>query len=71
MTYSNSNTSGALMSRKDAANYLGVSPQTLAAWAFNRRYGPPFVKIGRGVIYFFADLQAFIKCNTFNKGVLQ
>lgn len=49
-----------LMSRADAAAYLDVKPQTLAVWATTRRYGLPFVKVGRLVRYRKQDLDAFI-----------
>lgn len=40
-----------LLSRADAAAYLGVAKQTLAIWACTKRYDLPFVKIGRLVKY--------------------
>lgn len=49
-----------LMTRADAAAYLDVKPQTLAAWATSRRYDLPFVKVGRLVRYRKQDLDAFI-----------
>lgn len=53
-----------LLSREEAANYLGVTPQTLAVWACTKRYDLPFVKIGRLVKYRRADLDAFIARRT-------
>ncbi len=35
-----------LLSREEAAAYLGVAVQTLAIWKSTKRYGLPFVKIG-------------------------
>lgn len=52
-----------LVSRERAAEFLGVRPQTLAAWASSRRYALPFVKIGRRVMYRLSDLQSFIDAN--------
>jgi excisionase family DNA binding protein len=52
-----------LMSRQSAADYLGVGMQTLAAWACNKRYQLPYVKIGRRVMYRQSDLDAFIARN--------
>jgi excisionase family DNA binding protein len=49
-----------LLSRKEAATYLGVSEQTLAIWKCTKRYNLPFVKIGRLVKYRRADLDDFI-----------
>lgn len=34
-----------LMTRREAATYLGVSPATMSRWAAERT-GPPFVKLG-------------------------
>ena len=57
----------ALLSRSEAAAYLGVSAQTLASWACNKRVDIPFVKIGRRVQYRRIDLEAF--CATNRKGL--
>lgn len=50
-----------LLSRKEAAAYLGVKEQTLAVWLCTKRYNLPIVKIGRLVKYKKADLDAFIQ----------
>lgn len=52
-----------LLSRREAAAYLGVSEQTLAIWKCCGRYGLSYVKIGRLVKYRKADLDAFIANN--------
>jgi excisionase family DNA binding protein len=52
-----------LVSRKEAAAYLGASEHTLAVWASTKRYPLPYVKIGRLVRYRRADLDAFIARN--------
>ncbi len=52
-----------LLSRKQAAIYLGLSEQTLAIWKCTMRYELPFVKIGRLIKYRKADLDAFILKN--------
>lgn len=49
-----------LLTRKEAAAYLGVAEKTLAMWKWSGRYGLPFVKIGRLVKYRKSDLDAFI-----------
>jgi hypothetical protein len=56
----------ALVSRRDAARYLGVSEQTLAIWKCTGRYSLPFVKIGRLVKYRKIDLDRFISRNLAN-----
>ena len=52
-----------LLSRREAAAYLGLSEQTLAIWKCTKRYDLPYVKIGRLIKYRKADLDAFIEKN--------
>ncbi len=52
-----------LLSRREAAAYLGVAEQTLAIWKCTKRYALPFVKIGKLVKYRKSDLDAFIARN--------
>jgi len=52
-----------LLSRKEAAAYLGLSEQTLAIWKCTGRYNLPYVNVGRLVKYRKADLDAFIERN--------
>ena len=61
---SDSTAADILLSRKEAANYLGVSPQTLAIWATTKRYGLEMVKIGRLAKYRRSALDAFITRRT-------
>lgn len=49
-----------LLSRKEAAQYLGIEEATLAVWASTRRHNLPMVKIGRLAKYRKADLDSFI-----------
>lgn len=60
-----------LRSRNEAAEYLGVAPQTLAVWASTGRYPLPMVKIGRCVKYRQSDLDSFIEANLVSKVVMQ
>lgn len=53
-----------LLSRGEAAAYLGVAPATLATWACTKRYPLPMVKLGRVVKYRQSDLDAFIAART-------
>ncbi len=53
-----------LMSRREAAAYLGVAEQTLAIWKTTGRYSLPSVKVGRLVKYRKIDLDAFIERRT-------
>ena len=50
-----------LMTRKEAANYLGIKEQTLALWAHAHRYDLPYYKIGRTARYKLEDLDSFIE----------
>ena len=49
-----------LLTRGEAARYLKVEPQTLAAWACHGRYDLPLIKVGRSARYRLADLDDFI-----------
>ncbi|POA89215.1 DNA-binding protein [Pseudomonas sp. FW305-E2] len=40
-----------LMTPDQAANLLGVSPRTLAAWRCTGRYSVPYIKVGSKVRY--------------------
>jgi len=44
-----------------AADFLGVSKETLAVWRCTKRYPLPYVKVGRLVKYREADLTAFVE----------
>jgi len=49
-----------LLTRREAAAYLGVAEQTLAVWKCTGRYSLAFIKIGRLVRYRKCDLDDFI-----------
>ena len=53
-----------LLTRKDAAEYLGITEHTLAVWQCTSRYGLPCVKIGRLAKYRKKDLDDFIQRRT-------
>ncbi len=53
-----------LLTREQAAQYLGVSKGTLEVWACTKRYNLPYVKIGRLVKYRLSDLDGFIARRT-------
>ena len=52
-----------LMTRREAANYLGIKEQTLALWAHAHRYELPYYKIGSTAKYKLEDLDRFIERN--------
>ena len=49
-----------LMTRVEAAEFLGVPPKTLASWAY-RREGPPFYKVGRHARYNVEQLERWLE----------
>ncbi|MQA46681.1 helix-turn-helix domain-containing protein [Klebsiella pneumoniae] len=49
------------LTRSEAADHLGVNPQTLANWAHTGKVKIPFHKVGRKVIYFKSDLDAYLE----------
>lgn len=52
-----------LLTREQAARYLGMKPQTLAVWVTRQVDGPPYAKLGRSVRYRKCDLDAWIERN--------
>ena len=56
--------SGELLTRREAAAFLGVAPQTLAIWRSADRYDLPVVKVGRLSKYRREDLERFLSRNT-------
>ena len=56
-----------LMTRAEAAEYLGLAPHTLAVWKCTSRYSLPCVKIGRLAKYKKEDLDDFIQRRTTGK----
>lgn len=59
-------TNKALLKNKEAADYLGVKPNTLAVWACTKRYDLPYIKIGRKRMYKTEDLDQFININRYS-----
>lgn len=53
-----------LLNRAQAAELLGVKPQTLATWHITGRYGLPLIKVGRSVRYRLADLEKWLTART-------
>ena len=49
-----------LLTRKEAANFLGLSEGTLAVWKVTKRYPLPLIKVGRLVKYRESDLIQFL-----------
>ena len=53
-----------LLTRAEAAAYLGIRPQTLAVWALTGRYGLRMVQVGRSVRYRKSDLDEWLERRT-------
>lgn len=53
-----------LLTRQEAAEYLGVQPQTLAVWACTKRYAIPFIRVGHSVRYRLQDLNDWLASRT-------
>lgn len=53
-----------LLTEAQAAELLGVEPQTLQAWRCTRRYALPYVKVGRLVRYRASAIEAFLQART-------
>ena len=54
-----------LLSRREAAEYLGVAEKTLAIWKVTGRQALPVVKVGRLAKYRRSDLDRFLSSSTF------
>ncbi len=50
-----------LLTPEQAAEILGVSPHTLGVWRSVKRYGLPYVKVGRKVMYRPEHIENFIE----------
>ena len=50
-----------LLTRAEAAEFLGVTVGTLAVWHCTGRHKIPMVKVGRSCRYRLADLEAWVE----------
>lgn len=53
-----------LFTRPEAAEYLGVRPQTLAVWASTGRYSLQYVRVGKKAMYKKSELDRWITSRT-------
>ena len=53
-----------LLTRKEAAEYLGVCENTLAIWACKKRHALKYIKVGRLTKYRKAHLDEFLERQT-------
>lgn len=58
---------GEHFTREQAAVFLALQPQTLAAWT-SRGEGPPYIKVGRSVRYRKSDIEAWLESRTIRPG---
>lgn len=49
-----------LLSNRQAAEFLGLSPDTLPRWRW-AGIGPDYLKVGRSIKYRVRDLEAFLE----------
>lgn len=49
-----------LLSRNEAAAFLGLHPGTLCVWASTGRHALPFIKVGRRAMYRREDLDKWL-----------
>ena len=56
-----------LLTRKEAAAYLGVCENTLAIWASKKRHALKYIKVGRLAKYRKAHLDEFIERQTIER----
>lgn len=57
-----------LFTPAEAAEYIGVTENTLSVWRCVGRYNIPFIKVGRLVKYRKSALDAFLKRRTRGEG---
>ena len=50
-----------LLTADQAAEYIGVKPQTLAIWRSTGRYSLPFLKVGRLIKYRRENLEKWLE----------
>lgn len=50
------------------AQYLGLEPHTLNVWRSARRYGLPFVRVGRLIRYDARAVERWLQARTVNPG---
>lgn len=56
-----------LLSNAEAAEYLGIAPQTLTIWRCIKRYNISFIRVGSRIKYRKEDLDAWLISRTISK----
>jgi hypothetical protein len=57
-----------LLSNKQAAEFLGITPGTLSVWRCENRYPIPYIPVGSKIRYRVEDLQAFLDARRVDPG---
>ncbi len=57
-----------LLTESEAAERLGLKPQTLTVWRSTRRYELPYIKCGRSVRYTEDAIDQFLTARTIGGG---
>ena len=57
-------TTDPLLTQEQAAEALGVKPDTLSVWRCTKRYALAYVKVGRSVRYRRSAVEAFLASRT-------
>jgi len=60
-----------LFTSPEAAEYIGVSENTIVVWRCVGRYAIPFIKVGRLVRYRRSDLEAWLESRTRTNGTTE
>ena len=62
----------ALLNPYDAAQFLGLSPETLKSWRKrSQRIGPNFIRVGRRIRYSWKDLRHYLRRRTVRSGEIR
>ncbi len=64
MSFQNNKAIAPLLSRREAAEFLGIKEGTLTIWHTNDRYPLPVIKVGRLARYRREDLERFLDQRT-------
>lgn len=65
--FMNKHNAESLLTRKEAAEFLGCKEMTLALWKSTNRHKLPVVKVGGLAKYRYGDLLEFVERRTVNK----
>lgn len=53
-----------LLTENEAAELLGIKPQTLSVWRCHKRYSLPFIRVGRRIRYRRSACERFLESRT-------